>query len=61
MLAKTCFNCNTTENEIPLLDLHYQGKKLFVCPGCMPKLIHNPAALVDTLPGAENLQPADEV
>jgi hypothetical protein len=58
---KTCFNCNTTENQIPLLDLHYQEKKLFICPRCLPQLIHKPANLVGTLPGAEKIQPADEV
>ncbi len=58
---KTCFNCNTTENDIPLLELNYKEKNLYICPRCMPQLIHNPATLVDTLPGAENLTPADEV
>ncbi|MCP4141070.1 MAG: hypothetical protein GY755_12435 [Chloroflexi bacterium] len=58
---KTCFNCNSTENDIPLIELTYQEKKIFICPGCVPKLIHNPGTLVGTLPGAENLKPADEV
>lgn len=58
---KTCFNCGTTEKEIPLLDLHYQEKKLFICPRCLPKLIHKPSELVGSLAGAENIQPADEV
>ena len=58
---KTCFNCQTTENEIPLLDLHYQENKLFICPRCLPQLIHKPANLIGTLPGAETIQPADEL
>jgi hypothetical protein len=58
---KTCFNCKTTENQIPLLDLHYQGEKLFICPRCLPQLIHKPANLVGTLPGAENIKAADEL
>jgi len=58
---KSCFNCGTIENEIPLLDLHYQEKKLFICPRCLPQLIHKPSNLVGSLPGAENIQPADEV
>ena len=58
---KTCFNCKTTEKEIPLFELHYQEKKLFICPRCIPQLIHKPTALIGTLPGAENIQPADDV
>ncbi len=58
---KTCLNCKATESQIPLLDLHYQGEKLFICPRCLPQLIHKPATLVGTLKGAENIQPADEL
>ncbi len=60
-MTKTCFNCNLTEKEIPLLDLHYQEEKLFICPRCIPQLIHKPTALIDTLPGAENIEAADDV
>ncbi len=58
---KSCFNCKTTENEIPLLKLSYQDGKLYICPRCLPQLIHKPANLVDTLPGAEKIEPADEL
>lgn len=58
---KTCLNCKATENETPLLDLNYQGEKIYICPRCLPQLIHKPANLVGTLQGAENIQPADEL
>ncbi len=58
---KTCFNCKLTEEEIPLLDLHYQAGKISICPRCLPQLIHKPIALVDTLPGAEKIQPAEDI
>ena len=60
-MTKSCFNCELTEKEIPLLDLHYQEGKIFICPRCLPQLIHKPVALIDTLPGAENIEPADDV
>ena len=60
-MTKTCLNCEKTEEEIPLLDLHYQSGKLFICPRCLPQLIHKPANLVGALPGAENIQPADDL
>ncbi|MBT3190530.1 MAG: hypothetical protein HN736_07810 [Anaerolineae bacterium] len=58
---KACFNCNSTEEQIPLIELNYQGKKLFICPRCLPQLIHKPTNLVGTLPGAENIRAADDV
>ena len=58
---KICFNCKSTEQVIPLIELNYQEEKLFICPRCLPQLIHKPAALVGTLPGAENIEPADDV
>ena len=60
-MTKICFNCQTPEKEIPLLDLHYQEEKFFICPRCLPQLIHKPIALVDTLPGAEKIQPAEDI
>ncbi len=53
-----CFNCQRSEQEAPLLTLHYQGKTLHICPQCLPTLIHKPHLLADRLPGAEDMPAA---
>lgn len=60
-MDKICFNCKTSESEIPLFELSYQKKILNICPRCIPQLIHKPSNLVGTLVGAENIQAADDV
>jgi hypothetical protein len=54
----TCLNCGKTEQEIPLLQMHYQGADVYICPQCLPILIHKPANLAGKLPGLENIQPS---
>ena len=46
----SCLNCNRTEGEYPLLKLTYQEKELFICPQCLPILIHKPQNLVGKIP-----------
>jgi hypothetical protein len=46
----TCLNCNRAEQEYPLIKLTYQGKKLYICPQCLPVLIHKPQNLTDKIP-----------
>lgn len=53
----TCLNCKKTEQEIPLLRMRYQQADVFICPQCLPVLIHKPANLREKLPGLENVQP----
>jgi hypothetical protein len=50
-----CLNCNASENEIPLVNLNYAGKKTFICSRCLPVLIHSPQKLIGKLDGAENI------
>ncbi|MEW6403114.1 MAG: hypothetical protein AB1649_15045 [Chloroflexota bacterium] len=45
-----CLNCNRTEEEYPLIKLSYQGKDLFICPQCLPILIHKPYQLAGKIP-----------
>lgn len=52
-----CLNCNKTEQEIPLLKMRYQQADVYICPQCLPVLIHKPANLAEKLPGLENVQP----
>jgi hypothetical protein len=35
-----CFNCNRSENDIPIIAWRYQGQPLWVCCECIPNLIH---------------------
>jgi hypothetical protein len=50
-----CLVCQKTGQEIPLIELHYQGLSYWICPQDFPTLIHNPMKLVGKLPGAEKL------
>ena len=53
---KACLFCEKTDMEIPLVQLEYQGNKLWICPQHIPVLIHDPTKLVGKLPGAENME-----
>jgi hypothetical protein len=46
----TCISCEKTDQQIPLLQLVYQGKEVFICPQCLPVLIHKPEKLEEKLP-----------
>ena len=48
-----CLNCNASEQEKPLLTIKYQSNEIYICPQCLPILIHKPANLAEKLPGAE--------
>jgi len=34
----------------PLVTLKFQGKELYICPQCLPTLIHKPYQLSEKLP-----------
>lgn len=36
----TCMLCGNEEAKIPLVMLRYQGGEAFICPRCLPRLIH---------------------
>jgi hypothetical protein len=48
-----CLSCNLSEDEKPLLTIKFQGEEIYICPQCLPILIHKPADLAEKLPGAE--------
>jgi hypothetical protein len=58
MSHSACFNCGRDEQQSPLISLRFRGENWFICPQCMPVLIHNPQRLVEKLPGAGDLAPA---
>jgi hypothetical protein len=54
MENNVCLNCGLSEQEKPLLTIKYQHDEIYICPQCLPVLIHKPANLADKLPGTEN-------
>ncbi|NWG07614.1 MAG: hypothetical protein HXY35_13110 [Chloroflexi bacterium] len=62
MTESTCLNCDTSEQERPLITLKFQKTELYICPQCLPVLIHKPYQLAEKLPGfvpSENPPPDD--
>ena len=61
MLAETsparCVSCDRTVDEVPLLGLTHRHGAAYICPQCLPILIHEPQQLLSKLPGTEALQP----
>ncbi len=56
--SNRCLNCERTEDQIPLVNLRYQGQLAFICSQCLPVLIHHPYQLVGKLSGAETMTAA---
>ena len=54
-----CLACGRDEHETPLVLLAHRGSRTWICPQHLPVLIHHPEKLVGTLPGAEQLRPAE--
>ena len=52
-----CINCQRDVEQVPLLTLNHRSGTAYICPQCLPVLIHEPQALVGKLAGAESLQP----
>lgn len=52
-----CIYCERTVEEVPLLSLTHRHGPAFICPQCLPILIHKPQQLLSKLPGVEALQP----
>lgn len=48
-----CLVCDSTSEQVPLLQLRYQKSDLWVCPQHLPILIHKPHELADKLPGLD--------
>jgi len=46
---KECFRCAKNDSEVPLITLQYHAMQIFICPQCMPALIHHPEDLIDRL------------
>ena len=54
--TRKCLYCQRAEDEVPLVELAFKGRKYHICPQHIPVLIHNPDQLKGLLPDAENMQ-----
>jgi len=59
MNEKNCINCNRTDEKTPLITIIFKGEGKYICPQCLPILIHKTHLLADKLPGVEIAPPAD--
>jgi hypothetical protein len=44
-----CFNCGKSEKDVPLVQLTFSGSPNWICPQCLPVLIHHIDQLTDKL------------
>ena len=42
----TCINCQRNEDELPLTEWRMAGNSFWVCPECLPLLIHRRAEVM---------------
>jgi hypothetical protein len=54
-----CLHCQRNSEEVPLIQLEFNGSTLWICPQHLPILIHKPAQLQDKLPGARFAEDAE--
>jgi hypothetical protein len=45
----SCLNCGRAETEFPVIVLRLAGQEHYICPQCLPALIHHPDRLTDRL------------
>ncbi len=55
-----CVNCERTVEQVPLLSILHRDGAAYICPQCLPILIHKPDALGGKLGGVESLQPPEQ-
>ena len=54
----TCLNCGRSEQDFPVVVLRLAGREAFICPQCLPALIHHPDRLTEKLLGAARIEAA---
>ena len=62
MSISSCLNCGSSEQERPLIAIKFQQAEFYICPQCLPILIHKPYQLAEKLPNfspSENPPPDD--
>ncbi len=53
-----CLNCGLKESVTPLLQMRHKGKTIWICPQCLPTLIHAPQKLTGKIEDAELIKPS---
>jgi hypothetical protein len=48
--SECCLNCERSSDQVPLLRLKFAGSENWICPQCLPILIHKPEKIA-TLAG----------
>lgn len=56
---RVCVLCRRDQQSVPLIAVEFKGNSFWICSQHLPVLIHDPAQLAGSLPGAEGLSPAD--
>ena len=56
---RLCVLCQRDQQSVPLIAVQFKGSSFWICSQHLPVLIHDPAQLAGSLPGAETLSPAD--
>lgn len=57
-LQPRCLSCDRGDDEIPLAPWRYQGREFWICPDCLPRLIHRRAELAEKLAAGPAAAPA---
>jgi len=57
--AMQCLSCERSVAEVPLLSIAHRDGTAYICPQCLPILIHRPYAFAGKLGGVESLQPPE--
>lgn len=55
-----CVNCERPVEQVPLIAVLTSEGQAYICPQCLPVLIHKPQQLADKLRGAETLTPHEQ-
>ena len=38
--SKKCLNCNSTQDEVPMILWHYKEREIWLCANCLPLMVH---------------------
>lgn len=44
--VEPCVNCKRDETEVPVTEWRWAGRSFWVCPDCLPQLIHHRAQVM---------------
>ena len=59
MRKEKCLNYELNDDKKPLLAIRYQNEQLFICPQCLPILIHKPSNLAEKIQCVQKIQPSE--